>query len=135
MATRKYRGNDLEEFVHVAIAHRLGDISDLPEKVRRAVYGAYRDFIAGYLDTIRQKEKRRANWFPGSLSLDREVMEGMGHFFSDYQHITREFNRINRHLDRLKKLDPARQSRLFQQAVDEMLAEGEKPASLEVLAG
>jgi hypothetical protein len=135
MATRKYRGNDLEEFVHVAIAQRLGDISDLPEVVRMAVYGAYRDFIAGYLDTIRQKEKRGADWFPGSLSLDREVMEGMGHFFSDYQHITREFNRINRHLDRLKKLDPARQSRLFQQSVDEMLAEGEIAVNLEVLAG
>jgi hypothetical protein len=135
MATREDRGNDLGKWVHGAIAQRLGDISDLPEVVRRAVYGAYLDFIAGYLDAIRQKEKRGADWFPSSFSLDGEVIEGMGHFFSDYQHITREFNRINRHLDRLKKLDPARQSRLFQQSVDEMLAGGEKAVTLEVIAG
>jgi hypothetical protein len=129
------RKADLEGLVEAALAERLGDISGLPEEVKKKVRRVYGDFVAGYLNMVIQKEKRAPEWLPNSLTFDSEVVDDMRHFFSDYQHLTREFNRINQQLDRLKKIDPARQSRLYQKAVDDILAGEEKAGNLEVFAG
>lgn len=129
------RGADWERLVEASVAERLGDISGLPEEVIKKVYGVYGNFIAGYVNMIIQKEKRAPEWLPDSLSLDSEVVDGMRHFFSDYQHLTREFSRINQQLDELKKIDPDRQFRLYWKAVDDILAGEEKAGYLQVLAG
>jgi hypothetical protein len=41
----------------------------------------YRDFIDGYLNLLRQKEKKPADWTPETLSIDAELADEMRHFF------------------------------------------------------
>lgn len=131
MDTIENRESGLEKLFQELIEKRLGDISGHPEEVIQAVKKGYRDFISGYLNMVRQKEKRASDWIPNSLSLDVEVIDGMRHFFSDYQQVWREFDRINRYMDRLREMDPLRQSRLNRQVAEEFLAGVEKPGTLE----
>jgi hypothetical protein len=127
MDTIRNRESGLEKLFQELIEKRLGDISGHPEEVIQAVRKGYREFISGYLNMVRQKEKRASDWIPNSLSLDVEVVDGMRHFFSDYQQLWREFDRINRHMDRLRGIDPLRQSRLYHQVAEEFLAGAERP--------
>lgn len=129
------RGGDLERLVEASIAERLGDISSLPKAVKEKIIEVYRDFTTGYVNVIIQREKRAPDWLPDSLSLDSQTIDDMRHFFSDYQHLTREFSRINQQVDELKKIDPDRRSRLYVKAVEDILAGEEKAGISEVLAG
>jgi hypothetical protein len=130
MTRLKNQDSGLEKLSLAAIERRLGDISGLPEKVRKVVLKGYLEFIFSYLNMLRQKENRPADWIPETLSLDPELADGMRHFFSDYQHITREFNRINYEMDRLRALDNIRQSRLYQQAIADFLEGADKQITL-----
>jgi hypothetical protein len=88
MNTVKNQGSSLKKLTGDAIDQRLGDISGLPEEMKKAIWKGYREFISGYLNMIR---------------------------------------RINRHLDRLRKMDGDRQSRLYQEAVADFLAGADRP--------
>jgi len=61
------------------------------------------------------------DWFPRTLSIDPELADGMRHFYSDYQHITRKFFKLTQKLDQLQKIDRNNQSRLYQDKIDEIL--------------
>jgi hypothetical protein len=53
------------------------------------------------LKHIAAKRKNAADWTPETLSSDSELVDGLRHFFSDYQHITREYQMLNQQIDRL----------------------------------
>ena len=111
----------LEKFCNTTIEQRLGDISGLPEALVANIRKVYRDFITGYLNMLRQRDKKPADWMPDSFSIDAELADGMRHFFSDYQHITRAFYRLNRKMDRLREIDKDKQLALYQQMIDDII--------------
>jgi hypothetical protein len=121
MSTLNHTNSILEKLCNTAIEQRLGDISGLPKDLTDYVRKIYRDFISGYLNMLRQRDKRPADWMPDSFSIDAELVDEMRHFFSDYQHITRAFYRLNRKMDRLREIDKESQFTLYQHMVDDIL--------------
>ena len=111
----------IERLCNQAIERRLGDISGLPQELVAYVLKVYREFIASYLNMLRQKENKPADWTPESLVIESELTDGMRHFFSDYQHIAREFNLLNQEMDRLLKIDKESQPHLFRHTIEEIL--------------
>ncbi len=113
--------NAIEKFCNQAIERRLGDISGLPEKLVEYVWLVYREFISSYLDILRQSERKPADWMPETLSIDAELTDGMRHFFSDYQHITREFYRLNQKMEQLQETGKERHLNLYRDMIDNIL--------------
>ena len=116
----------MENLCRKAIEHRLGDISGLPEDLVAHVLIIYREFVAGYLNILRQSEKKPADWMPESLFIDRELTDGMRHFFSDYQHITRKFYILNDRIERLLQIDKTSQPNLYRHTVEDILKYGHR---------
>ena len=58
---------------------------------------------------------------PETLSIDAELTNEMQHFFSDYQHITQAFYRLNRKMDQLQDIDQDSQPTLYQHTLDDFL--------------
>lgn len=121
MSSLSHPASILEKFCKDSIERRLGDISGLPGDLITYVWKVYRDFIAGYLNILRQRENKPASWTPEILVIDPELAAGMRHFFSDYQHITREFFRLNQNMDRLQEIDKEKQLALYQHIIDNIL--------------
>jgi hypothetical protein len=70
---------------------------------------------------MRQKENKPTDWTPENLVIESELTDGMRHFFSDYQHIAREFSLLNQEMDRLLKIDKESQPHLFRHMIEEIL--------------
>ena len=111
----------IEKLCTQAIERRLGDISGLPEKLVEYIWLVYREFISSYLNILRQSEKKPADWIPETLVIDAELTDGMRHFYSDYQHLTKRFFRLNEKLERLQNTDKVRQLNLYQNIIDDIL--------------
>ena len=109
-------------FCEAIIAKRLGDICTLPNRLVRHVSHVYSDFIAAYLNVLRQKEGKPRDWFPESLSIDPALGDEMRHFFSDYQHIANAFLTLNKKMDQLREIDKDKQPNLYETAVDSILS-------------
>ncbi len=112
----------IQRFCEAIIAERLGDISALPNRLVRHVSHVYGDFIAAYLNVLRQKEGKPRNWFPESLSIDPALVDEMRHFFSDYQHITKAFLSLNKQMDELREIDKDKQPNLHEHTVASILS-------------
>ena len=121
MTLSSYQDNVLENLCRKAVEHRLGDISGLPEDLAEHVLLVYREFVAYYLNILRQSENKPADWMPGSLFIDPELTDGMRHFFSDYQHITRKFYILNQKLDRLLLIKKSKQPNLYRHTIEDIL--------------
>lgn len=111
----------IQQFCEDIITKRLGDISNLPERLVKYVIHVYGDFIAAYLNVLRQKEGKPLDWFPESLSIDPALGDGMRHFFSDYQHITKAFLNLNKQMDELREIDKNKQPNLYEHMVASIL--------------
>ena len=112
----------IQRFCEAIIAKRLGDISNLPERLVKYVIHVYCDFIAAYLNVLRQKEGKPQEWFPESLSIDPAMGDEMRHFFSDYQHITKAFLNLNKQMDELREIDKNKQPNLYEHMVASILS-------------
>jgi hypothetical protein len=135
MAFSTEQDSALENLCRAAIERRLSDLYGLPEELVKHVAKIYRRFIAGYLNILRQKENKAVDWTPETLSIDSELVDGMRHFFSDYQHITREYKILNQQIDRLREIDKDRQPLLFQRAIEEILYESVPGIQWALLSG
>ena len=121
MTPLNHPGDTLAKFCNTAIERRLGDISRLPKELVAYVWKVYRDFISGYLNLLRQRENKPADWMPETLSIDAELTNEMRHFFSDYQHITREFYRLNQKMEQLQETGKERHLNLYRDMIDNIL--------------
>ena len=121
MTALNNRDSALEKLCNAAIERRLGDISGLPQELVAVVFKVYREFISSYLNVLRQRENMPIDWTPETLFIEAELTDGMRHFFSDYQHITREFNRLNHEMERLLKIDKESQLNLHRHTIDDIL--------------
>ena len=111
----------IERLCNQAIERRLGDISGLPKELVAYVLKVYHEFISSYLNMLRQRENKPTDWTPETLVIESELTDGMRHFFSDYQHIAREFNRLNLKMDRLQEIDKDSQGNLYQHTIENIL--------------
>ncbi|MGD9301989.1 MAG: hypothetical protein PVI13_10465 [Desulfobacterales bacterium] len=125
MTATKNSANALEILCRSAIEQNLGDLSKLPEELLTCIFRVYREFMTGYLNVLRQKEDRSADWIPAMVRIDTELADQMRHFFSDYQHITRKFYKLNRDINRLKAMDKDRHIELYQFTIDDILQQCE----------
>jgi len=121
MTAMKNPDSALEKLCKAAIERRLGDLSGLPKELDAYVVKVYREFISSYLNMLRQRENKPTDWTPETLSIEPELTDGMRHFFSDYQHIAKEFNRLNLKMDRLQEIDKDNQGNLYQHTIDDIL--------------
>ena len=121
MRLSKRQDNALENLCLNAIEDRLGNIAVLPKNLVAHVLDVYREFIACYLNILRQREKKPVDWMPESLSIDIDLADGMRHFFSDYQHITRKFYVLNYKIERLLQIDKGSQPNLYWHTIDDIL--------------
>ena len=121
MTAMKNPESALEKLCNAAIERRLGDLSGLPKELGEHIVKVYREFISSYLNMLRQKENKPTDWTPETLSIEPELTDGMRHFFSDYQHIAKEFNRLNQKMDRLQQIDKDKQLNLYQHTIDDIL--------------
>ena len=115
------RAGELEKISIGVLIRRMGDLSAWPEKFTVAVLQLYRQFIEAYLNILRQQERKPPDWFPPYLSIDPELADDMRHFFSDYQHITRKFFKLNQKLDWLREIDKDMQPKSYQEVFDEIV--------------
>ena len=121
MTAIETQDNALETLCLTVIEQKLGDLSGFPQELVDCVNEVYREFMIGYLNILRQKEKKPADWLPASVSIDSELTEQMRHFFSDYQHVTGKFYRLNLEVRRLQALDRDNQQKLYQHTLDAIL--------------
>jgi hypothetical protein len=121
MTSIKTKNIALDQLCRTAIKQNLGDLSELPKEVVDGVFHVYREFMPCYLNILRQKENKPADWMPENLAVDSELTDQMRHFFSDYQHITREYYKLNQKVDRLQALDKDNQAELYQYHIGEIL--------------
>ena len=112
----------IRRFCETIIAKRLGDISTLPNRLVKHVTHVYGEFIAAYLNVLRQKEGKPRDWFPESLSIDPALGDEMRHFFSDYQHINKAFFTLKRQMDELHEIDRDQQPNLYEHIVASILS-------------
>lgn len=110
--------NNLKKVYQKIIERHLGDVSDLPKGLIKHIHTIYFDFITSYLNLLRQKEQKPADWVPETLSIDTSLADEMRHFFSDYQHIARAFYRLSHEVGRLRKIDKNTQPNLYQHTID-----------------
>jgi hypothetical protein len=120
MVALKNQDSALDKLSNAAIEQRLGDISGLPKDLIECIEKVYLEFIVGYLNILRQKESKPVDWIPDTLVIDSELADGMRHFFSDHQHITREFFELNKKMDRLQEIDKDSQANLYHHAINEI---------------
>jgi len=115
------RPGRLEKLSVAALIERMGDISDWPLYFTAAVLRVYQQFIEAYLNILRQQEQKPPDWFPRVLSIDPGLADGMRHFYSDSQHITRKFFKLNEELDLLLAIDRDNQASLHQDKIDDII--------------
>ena len=113
--------NDIEKLSMALLTGRLGDITVLPENLRLPILGVYQKFTEAYLNILRQKENKPGDWFPQTLTVDSELANGMRHFYSDYQHITRQYYILNRRIDNLMAIDPNSQPNSYRESANEIM--------------
>ena len=113
--------NDLEKLYKEAIKKNLGDILTLSMELTDYVKKVYLDFITVYLNALRQKENKPIDWFPRTWSIDLELVDDMRHFFSDSQHITKEFFSLNTKIELLGEIDKDSQPNLYQHTIEDIL--------------
>ena len=121
MTAMNNQDSAIEKLCNHAIEQRLGDFSGLPEKLVEYVWLVYHEFISSYLNILRQSKNKPADWTPETLCIEAELTDGMRHFYSDYQHITKEFDRLNQKMDQLQQTDKDRHPHLYQDMIDVIL--------------
>lgn len=113
----------IHSLVSKAIISHLGDISALPEAVQSRVRSVYREFLPAYLGICRLKRPQMALEREVVDDLDPEVLDCMQHCFSDYQHLFRQFEVLNRRVQALLHIDGERFPHEFQACVGDLLSD------------
>ena len=113
----------IQAVVSEAITHHLGDISALPEAVQSKVQSVYHAFFTAYLGICRLKRPPMTVEREVVDDLDPDVLDCMQHCFSDYQHLFRQFEVLNRRVRALLPIDGARFPFEFQAYVDDLLSD------------
>ena len=124
--SRTTREQSMQQLIDSAIISEIGDIDQLPHSVAARVRDVYGEFIPVYTEMIRIRENQDRGWRPAILPIDPDMVEDMLHFFSDYQHLTRAFKRLNREVKILLALDRHIESRRYDEWAENIVSGGDR---------
>jgi len=113
----------IHALVSEAITSHLGDISALPQAVQSKVQSVYHAFFTAYLGICRLKRPQMTVGRKVFNDLDPEALDCMQHCFSDYQHLFRQFEVLNRRVRALLAIDGERFPFEFQACVGDLLSD------------
>ena len=116
----------MQQLIEGAIKSEIGDIDQLPHSVADRVRDVYGEFIPVYTEMIRIRENQHRDWRPAILPIDPDMVENMLHFFSDYQHLTRAFKRLNREVKTLMAMDRQSEPHRFDEWVENIVSGGDQ---------
>lgn len=119
-------GQSMQQLVDSAIKSEIGDIDQLPHSVAARVRDVYGEFIPVYTEMIRIRENQHRDWRPAILPIDPDMVEDMLHFFSDYQHLTRAFKRLNREVKILMAMDRNREPHRYDEWAENIVSGGDR---------
>ena len=121
MTATKTQEVALQQLCRTVIEQKLGNLSGLPQGLADCVFRVYREFKIGYLNMLRQQENRPAKWIPETVWIDSDLTDQMRHFFSDYQHVTRNFYIVNHKMEQLLAINRDDHSQLYHHMVTDIL--------------
>ena len=110
----------LDKMTSSLLEQRLGRLEHYPPAVIERATQVYRPFLKAYVEIIRLKGQHAIDEQAPDIRIDDSVVDEMRHFFSDYQHLTRAYIRMDHLIARLAEIDRDLESHLFQQIVDEI---------------
>jgi len=116
----------MQQLIESAIKSEIGDIDQLPHSVAARVRDVYGEFIPVYTEMIRIRENQHRDWRPEILPIDPDMVENMLHFFSDYQHLTRAFKRLNREVKILLALDRHSEPHRYDELAESIVSGGDR---------
>jgi hypothetical protein len=119
-------GQSMQQLIESAIKSEIGDIDQLPHSVAARVRDVYGEFIPVYTEMIRIRENQHRDWRPEILPIDPDMVENMLHFFSDYQHLTRAFKRLNREVKILLALDRHSEPHRYNELAESIVSGGDR---------
>lgn len=119
-------GQSMQQLIESAIKSVIGDIDQLPHSVAARVRDVYGEFIPVYTEMIRIRENQHRDWRPAILPIDPDMVEDMLHFFSDYQHLTRAFKRLNREVKILMAMDRNREPHRYDEWAENIVSGGDR---------
>ena len=115
------------------IETELGSIDALPAEVTARVREIYEAFLPVYIEMIRIRDGHSTDWQPRKIVPDPAVVEDMRHFFSDYQDLSRSFQRINRQVKHLLTIDRQAEPHRFERCVQDIVSGGQGPSIMDSL--
>lgn len=116
----------MQQLIESAINSEIGDIDQLPHSVAARVREVYGEFMPVYTEMIRIRENQHRDWRPAILPIDPDMVEDMLHFFSDYQHLTRAFKRLNREVKTLMAMDSHREPHRYDEWAENIVSGGDR---------
>ena len=116
----------IQELIDSAIKSEIGDIDMLPHAVASHVRDVYGEFMPVYTEMIRIKGNQDRDRRPAILPIDPDMVEDMLHFFSDYQHLTRAFKRLNREVKILLALDRHSEPHRYDELAESIVSDGDR---------
>jgi hypothetical protein len=123
-------GQSMQQLVESAIKSEIGDIDMLPIAVAARVRDVYGEFMPVYTEMIRIKGNQHRDRRPAILPIDPDMVEDMLHFFSDYQHLTRAFKRLNREVKTLLAMDRHSEPHRYDELAESIVSGGGDRRSL-----
>jgi hypothetical protein len=119
-------GQSMQQLIERAIKSEIGNIDQLPDAVAARVRDVYGEFMPVYTEMIRIKGNQHRDRRPAILPIDPDMVEDMLHFFSDYQHLTRAFKRLNREVKTLLSLDRHSEPHRYDELAESIVSGGDR---------
>ena len=116
----------MQQLIERAIKSEIGNIDQLPDAVAARVRDVYGEFMPVYTEMIRIKGNQHGDRRPAILPIDPDMVEDMLHFFSDYQHLTRAFKRLNREVKTLLALDRHSEPHRYDELAESIVSGGDR---------
>ena len=116
----------MQQLIERAIKSEIGNIDQLPDAVAARVRDVYGEFMPVYTEMIRIKGNQQRDRQPAMLPIDPDMVEDMLHFFSDYQHLTRAFKRLNREVKTLLALDRHSEPHRYDELAESIVSGGDR---------
>ena len=112
---------DLNDLARRTIENRLGGLEDLPPPLHERVFDVYREFLKGYLGFLEMDGRTKVETVEGPVPIFPDIVDGMRHFFSDYQHLTRQFVALERRIARIRRIDPEGNPKIREDEIEELM--------------
>lgn len=94
-----------KEWVRSAMASDVGDVSRFPRPVQDRIECIYDEVARAYLGWRRIQENQSQDWLPRETAFDKDLLNDLGHFYSDYQRSIKSLDRIRKAVHLLGAID------------------------------